>query len=128
MKSLLILALALHLVSACAQSFEPMVCMNSTTTMEKNKCLDEELKALDRQIGAQVQRITAALRLRDRDEPVIRLAPAFASSQAMWRQYRDSECSFRSLSYAGGTAAPSVYASCAIDFGRERLSDLQGRQ
>jgi uncharacterized protein YecT (DUF1311 family) len=96
--------------------------------MEKNFCLGREVEALDKVISAQVSRIAAVLRKRDADEPVVRLAPAFASSQAKWQQFRDAECSFRNLSYGNGTGAPAEYAFCKIEHGRLRLSHLQGWQ
>jgi uncharacterized protein YecT (DUF1311 family) len=126
MKSLLAFGVALQISSAYAQGVEPMPCVDAANTIEKNLCLGREVEALDKVISAQVSRIAAVLRKRDADEPVVRLAPAFASSQAKWQQFRDAECSFRSLSFGSGTGATAEFAFCKMEHGRLRLNHLQG--
>ncbi|WP_414858746.1 lysozyme inhibitor LprI family protein [Paucibacter sp. TC2R-5] len=105
-----------------------MPCVDAANTVEKNLCLGREVEVLDKAISAQVSRVDAVLRKRDADEPVVRLEPAFASSQVKWRQFRDAECSFRSLSFGSGTGATAEHAFCKMEHGRLRLSHLQGLQ
>jgi uncharacterized protein YecT (DUF1311 family) len=128
MKSTLAFAIALQISSSYAQGTVPMPCVDSATTIEKNICLGREVEALEKDISAQVNRIAASLRKRDAHEPVVRLAPAFASAQAKWQQFREAECSFRSLSFGSGTGAPAEEAFCRIEHGRLRLGYLQGLQ
>jgi len=105
-----------------------MPCMNSANTIEKNLCLGRATDALDKEVAAEVSRVTASLRKRDADEPVIRLAPAFEASQAKWQQFREAECKFKSLSFGSGTGAPAAAAFCEIEHGRKRLEYIKGLQ
>ncbi len=103
-----------------------MPCVDSANTIVKNICLSKSVEALDKDISAQVNRFAAILHKQDTQDPVIRLAPAFASAQAKWQQFREAECNFRSLSYGSGTGAPAEWSFCKIEHGRLRLDYLKG--
>lgn len=128
MKYLLAFAVAVSAAPAQAHDAKPMPCLSSANTIEKNICLSREVQALEKDISAQASRVSALLRKQDSQEPVVRLAPAFASSQAKWQQFQEAECKFRSLSFGSGTGAPAAAAFCMLELGRLRLSYLEGLQ
>ncbi|MEH0168661.1 lysozyme inhibitor LprI family protein [Roseateles microcysteis] len=128
MKYVLVLAIAIPAASAQAHDAESMPCLQSANTIEKNICLGREVEALERSISLQVARVSALLRKQDVQEPVVKLAPAFESSQAKWQKFQEAECNFRSLSFGSGTGAPAAAAFCKLELGRSRLSYLEGLQ
>jgi uncharacterized protein YecT (DUF1311 family) len=45
------------------------------------------------------------------------------SAQRLWLKFRDSNCQAERNLYAGGSAAPMVYAACIEADTRQRVSD-----
>jgi uncharacterized protein YecT (DUF1311 family) len=47
------------------------------------------------------------------------------AAQRLWLKFRDANCSAERKLYAGGSAAPTVYAACLEADTRQRTADLK---
>ncbi|HET7206203.1 MAG TPA: lysozyme inhibitor LprI family protein [Terriglobales bacterium] len=90
---------------APASSAEMTVCFISAS-----KVADERLN----KIYAQIREVLSADGQRD-----------LQAAQRLWLKFRDANCSAEKNLYAGGSAAPMVYAACVEADTRERTSDLK---
>lgn len=119
-----ILALATCALLASRSAFtafqpgEP--CDSARTTMEMNRCSQEEYEAQDRLLNQTYQEVLRQLNT-DYQQPT---REKLIKAQRLWVQFRDVDCSAQESLYDGGTVHTAVYLQCLRDHTAKRIKDL----
>lgn len=121
LKFLLVFAAAFHAAAAFAQSDNP--CATQANTIDINGCAEQKYDVKDRELNQAYKALIAQLDGYHDNGPATKKALILA--QRKWLEFRDADCSARSLVYQGGSIAASVYMECKIAHTDQRIKELQ---
>ncbi len=91
-------------------------CANVTVTVELANCLANARDSADAQLSAVYKNLRGKLEAAD--------AQRLVTTERLWIQYRDANCSAERDLYAGGTASSPVYLACLEAMTRARNKEL----
>jgi len=101
------------------EPFTPLPCpIHPDTTIDVEGCQEHRILRTDRAIDKEVKTIFGLLRTGD-------ARASFAAGEQDWLRYRRRSCAAEAAVYAGGSAAPVAYLSCALRRNRTHLADLR---
>ena len=92
-------------------------CVNVVVTTELVACLSKERVSSDTALNSLYETIQKRLSGSD--------AARLTTTERLWIQYRDANCSAERSLYEGGTASSPVYLSCLEAMTRERTKELR---
>jgi uncharacterized protein YecT (DUF1311 family) len=95
-------------------------CDSARTTMELNRCSQEEYEARDRLLNQTYQEVLRQLNT-DYQQPT---REKLIKAQRLWVQFRDADCAAQESLYDGGTVHTVVYLQCLRDLTSQRIKDL----
>jgi uncharacterized protein YecT (DUF1311 family) len=107
-------------VSGFATSQPAGSCTSPHSTLEVNRCAQQELDTQDRMLNAAYQKLL--VRLNNDYQQTTRAA--LIKAQRFWIQFRDADCSAQESVYDGGTVHTAVYLECLRDHTAQRIKDL----
>ncbi|HWZ30369.1 MAG TPA: lysozyme inhibitor LprI family protein [Bryobacteraceae bacterium] len=118
LSSVLLLAVLAVNIPARAQHMneKDSPCANVVLTVELANCFAKARDAVDTQLNAIYKSVRETLDAGD-IQPLV-------STQRLWIQYRDANCSAERGLYAGGTAASPAYLACLEAMTRARIKEL----
>jgi uncharacterized protein YecT (DUF1311 family) len=91
-------------------------CQKPASNAEMTACFVSASKTADEKLSKMYARIHEVLSADEQKE--------LKEAQRVWLTFRDSTCSAERNLYAGGSAAPGVYAACMEAETRHRTDDL----
>lgn len=91
-------------------------CREPASNSETTVCFISASKAADEKLNKTYQLIRAVLSSDEQKD--------LREAQHVWLKFRDATCSAERNLYAGGSAAPGVYAACMEAETRHRTDDL----
>jgi uncharacterized protein YecT (DUF1311 family) len=92
-------------------------CQGSASNAEITSCFISASKTADERLNKVYCRIREVLSADEQRD--------LRSAQRLWLRFRDANCQAERNLYAGGSAAPMVYAACVEADTRQRTSDLK---
>ncbi|MGA2237259.1 MAG: lysozyme inhibitor LprI family protein [Terriglobales bacterium] len=92
-------------------------CQAPASNAETTACFVSASKVADEQLNKIYVRIREVLSADEQQD--------LQEAQRLWLKFRDANCSAERNLYAGGSAAPMVYAACVEADTRQRTSDLK---
>jgi uncharacterized protein YecT (DUF1311 family) len=92
-------------------------CHAPASNAETTACFIQASKAADERLNKTYAQIREVLSLDERRD--------LQAAQRRWLKFRDANCSAERNLYAGGSAAPAVYAACIEADTRQRTSELK---
>jgi uncharacterized protein YecT (DUF1311 family) len=92
-------------------------CQAPASNAETTACFISASKTADKQLNEIYVRIGEVLSADEQKD--------LQTAQRLWLKFRDADCSAERNLYAGGSAAPMVYAACIEANTRERTTDLK---
>jgi uncharacterized protein YecT (DUF1311 family) len=104
--------------SATSQSSDP--CTSEHSTLEVNRCAQQQLDTQDSLLNAAYQKLLVQL---NNDYQQTTRA-ALIKAQRLWIQFRDADCTAQESVYDGGTVHTAVYLECLRDHTAQRFKDL----
>jgi uncharacterized protein YecT (DUF1311 family) len=115
---LLLLPLLLSASGATAQKQRQIQpCEERGSQAEASGCAHREYLAADAELNKAYNRLAGIL---DAEEKAL-----LKASELAWIKYRDSNCSFESSQYAGGTMRPMIESFCLTRVTRARAAELK---
>ena len=99
-------------------------CNSPRSTLEVNRCAQQEFEAQDRVLNETYQKLLGQLNTEYQQGTRERLMKA----QRLWIQFRDADCSAQESVYDGGTVHTAVLLQCLRDHTAQRISDLDPRK
>jgi uncharacterized protein YecT (DUF1311 family) len=106
-----------HLAYAQHMNAPDSPCQASASNAKITSCFISASKTADERLNKVYGRIREALSADEQRD--------LHSAQRLWLKFRDSNCQAERNLYAGGSAAPMVYAACMEADTRQRTSDLK---
>ena len=114
-------AIALGLSASGSAAPAPAdVCSSPRSTLELNRCAQQEFEARDRVLNEAYQKVLSQLNTDTQQTTRQKLIKA----QRLWIQFRDADCGAQESVYDGGTVHTSVYLGCLRDHTVQRIKDL----
>ncbi|MFL6331756.1 MAG: lysozyme inhibitor LprI family protein [Pyrinomonadaceae bacterium] len=115
-------ALLTHLLLTAAgaktqKQREIQPCEGNGSQAEASGCAHREYLAADAELNKTYNRLAGVL---DADEKAL-----LKESELAWIKYRDSNCTFESSQYAGGTMRPMIESFCLARVTRARTAELK---
>jgi len=98
----------------------PDACSSPRSTMEINRCAQQEFDTQDRMLNEAYQKVLLQLNTDTQQSTRQKLIKA----QRLWIQFRDADCTAQESVYDGGTVHTSVYLECLRDHTAQRIKDL----
>ena len=92
-------------------------CEGHGSQAEATGCARREHQAADAELNKAYNRLAATL---DAEEKAL-----LKASELAWIKYRDSNCTFESSQYAGGTMRPMIESFCLARVTRARTAELK---
>jgi uncharacterized protein YecT (DUF1311 family) len=92
-------------------------CEGHGSQAEASGCAHREFQAADAELNKAYNRLASIL---DADEKAL-----LKTSELAWIKYRDSNCTFESSQYAGGTMRPMIESFCLARVTRARTAELK---
>jgi uncharacterized protein YecT (DUF1311 family) len=92
-------------------------CEGSSSQAEASGCAHREFQAADAELNKAYNRLAGIL---DAEEKAL-----LKEAELGWIKYRDSNCSFESSQYAGGTMRPMIESFCLTRVTRARTAELK---
>jgi uncharacterized protein YecT (DUF1311 family) len=92
-------------------------CQGPASNAEATACFISASKAADEQLNKIYARIREVLSADEQND--------LQAAQDLWLRFRNANCSAERNLYAGGSAAPMVYAACTDANTRQRTTDLK---
>ncbi len=92
-------------------------CKGPASNAEMTACFISASKTADERLNRIYRRIREVLSADEQQE--------MQAAQRLWLKFRDANCSAERDLYAGGSAAPMVYAACVEADTRQRTNDLK---
>jgi uncharacterized protein YecT (DUF1311 family) len=92
-------------------------CRGPASNAETTACFISASKTADEQLNKVYVRIREILSADEQSD--------LQAAQRQWLKFRDANCSAERNLYAGGSAAPMVYAACIEANTRQRTTDLK---
>jgi uncharacterized protein YecT (DUF1311 family) len=92
-------------------------CEGYGSQAEATGCARREFQAADAELNKAYNRLAGIL---DADEKAL-----LKASELAWIKYRDSNCTFESSQYAGGTMRPMIESFCLARVTRARTAELK---
>jgi uncharacterized protein YecT (DUF1311 family) len=92
-------------------------CQTPASNAETTACFIQKSKTADEQLNNTYERIREALSPDEQKD--------LQAAQRLWLTFRDANCSAERNLYAGGSAAPTVYAACIEADTRQRTSGIK---
>lgn len=92
-------------------------CEERGSQAEASGCAHREFQAADAELNKAYNRLAGIL---DAGEKAL-----LKTSELAWLKYRDSNCTFESSQYAGGTMRPMVESFCLTRVTRARTAELK---
>src|ERR1017187_1624508 len=92
-------------------------CRGPASNAETTACFISASKTADEQLNKIYVRIGEVLSADEQKD--------LQAAQRLWLRFRDTNCSAERNLYAGGSAAPMVYAACIEANTRQRTTDLK---
>ena len=94
-------------------------CEERGSQAEASGCAHREYQAADAELNKAYNRLAAIL---DAEEKAL-----LKASELAWIKYRDSNCTFESSQYAGGTMRPMIESYCLTRVTKARTAELKMR-
>lgn len=114
----LLAATLLPAAAAKTQKERPLhPCEGNGSQAEASGCAHREFQAADAELNKAYNRMAGVL---DADEKAL-----LKASELAWIKYRDSNCTFESSQYAGGTMRPMIESFCLARVTKARTAELQ---
>ena len=95
-------------------------CDSPRSTIEVNRCAQQEFDVQDRLLNESYQKVLWQLNTDDQQTTREKLIKA----QRLWVQFRDADCMAQESVYDGGTVHTAVYLQCLRDHTAQRIKDL----
>ena len=92
-------------------------CEGYGSQAEASGCAHREFQAADAELNKAYNRLAGIL---DADEKAL-----LKESELAWIKYRDSNCTFESSQYAGGTMRPMIESFCMARVTKARTAELK---
>lgn len=92
-------------------------CEGNGSQAEASGCAHREFQAADAELNKAYNRLAGIL---DADEKAL-----LKESELAWLKYRDSNCTFESSQYAGGTMRPMIESFCLARVTKARTAELK---
>jgi uncharacterized protein YecT (DUF1311 family) len=92
-------------------------CEGNGSQAEASGCAHREYLAADAELNRAYSRLAGIL---DADEKAL-----LKEAELAWIKYRDSNCTFESSQYAGGTMRPMIESFCLARVTRARTAELK---
>jgi uncharacterized protein YecT (DUF1311 family) len=92
-------------------------CEGNGSQAEASGCAHREFQAADAELNKAYNRLAGIL---DADEKAL-----LKEAELAWIKYRDSNCTFESSQYAGGTMRPMIESFCLARVTRARTAELK---
>lgn len=92
-------------------------CEGNGSQAEATGCAHREFQAADAELNKAYNRLAGIL---DADEKAL-----LKESELAWIKYRDSNCTFESSQYAGGTMRPMIEYFCLARVTKARTAELK---
>jgi uncharacterized protein YecT (DUF1311 family) len=92
-------------------------CEGNGSQAEASGCAHREYLAADAELNKTYNRLAGIL---DADEKAL-----LKESELAWIKYRDSNCTFESSQYAGGTMRPMIESFCLARVTKARTAELK---
>ena len=92
-------------------------CEERGSQAEASGCAHREFQAADAELNKAYNRLAGVL---DAEEKAL-----LKASELAWIKYRDTNCTFESSQYAGGTMRPMIESFCLTRVTRARTAELQ---
>ncbi|HEX7316022.1 MAG TPA: lysozyme inhibitor LprI family protein [Pyrinomonadaceae bacterium] len=92
-------------------------CEGNGSQAEASGCAHREFQAADADLNKAYNRLAGIL---DAEEKAL-----LKASELAWIKYRDSNCTFESSQYAGGTMRPMIESFCMARVTRARTAELK---
>jgi uncharacterized protein YecT (DUF1311 family) len=92
-------------------------CEGNGSQAEASGCARREFQAADAELNKAYNRLAGIL---DADEKAL-----LKESELAWIKYRDSNCTFESSQYAGGTMRPMIESFCLARVTKARTAELK---
>ncbi|HEX8147238.1 MAG TPA: lysozyme inhibitor LprI family protein [Pyrinomonadaceae bacterium] len=92
-------------------------CEERGSQAEASGCARREYEAADAELNKAYNRLAGIL---DAEEKAL-----LKASELAWIKYRDSNCTFESSQYAGGTMRPMIESFCLARVTRARAAELK---
>ena len=92
-------------------------CEGYGSQAEASGCAHREFQAADAELNKAYNRLAGVL---DAEEKAL-----LKASELAWIKYRDSNCTFESSQYAGGTMRPMIESFCLARVTRARTAELK---
>ena len=92
-------------------------CEGHGSQAEASGCARREFQAADAELNKAYNRLAGIL---DAEEKAL-----LKTSELAWLKYRDSNCTFESSQYAGGTMRPMIESFCLARVTRARTAELK---
>lgn len=91
-------------------------CRDAGSNAEVTQCFVTASQAADKQLNEIYARVRQVLSTDEQQK--------LQQAQRLWLNFRDANCTAERSLYAGGTAAPMVYAACLEADTRQRVGEL----
>ena len=92
-------------------------CEERSSQAEASACAYREYQAADAELNKVYNRLAAALDAEDK--------ALLKASELAWIKYRDSNCTFESSQYKGGTMRPMIESFCLTRVTKARTAELK---
>lgn len=92
-------------------------CEGNGSQAEASGCAHREFQAADAELNKAYNRLAGIL---EADEKAL-----LKESELAWIKYRDSNCTFESSQYAGGTMRPMIESFCLARVTKARTAELK---
>jgi uncharacterized protein YecT (DUF1311 family) len=121
---------ALLLSALPAVELKNVDCAKAVITAEISYCADQDFQRADAELNTQWKKTLA--RMKERDAFIDRsrdhrptASQALLDAQQKWLKFRDAHCLTERFLVRGGSAEPSMEATCLAKLTRERTAELR---
>lgn len=118
--------LAVLLLPAAAQAKRPDPCAQAVSTVEVTTCMQNVLKARDRELNVAYQELLKTLVKSDAGDTTdyARVRRELTAAQRAWVQYRDNDCNAQYSYWAQGTIRGPRHLGCMVERTEQRTREL----
>ncbi|WNZ47691.1 lysozyme inhibitor LprI family protein [Leptolyngbya boryana CZ1] len=93
-------------------------CKNQQTQFDMNFCANQQARAADRKLNQAYQKLIRSYKGSRRESQLV-------AAQQAWIKFRDTNCTFTSAAYEGGSIQPMVYSNCIEKMTNDRTKQLE---
>ena len=106
---------------------EQLDCNKAISTIDVNKCLDNNFNAADKKLNSIYSDLMTQLNFVEQEVniPNNTLIKSLKHAQRKWIKYRDDNCEFHSNLAYGGTGMSTYYINCKYKMTTERANELE---